>query len=119
MQIVFAFLMMSMMFIFLPRAAVSGGRIADVLETELSITDPEQPKQFKAQFEPRIEFRDVSFRYPGAPDNVLCNINFTAQPGETTAFIGSTGSGKSTVVNLIPRNLCNMPIVHLQGELLK
>lgn len=103
MQIVFAFLMMSMMFIFLPRAAVSGGRIADVLETELSITDPEQPKQFKAQFEPRIEFRDVSFRYPGAPDNVLCNINFTAQPGETTAFIGSTGSGKSTVVNLIPR----------------
>jgi ATP-binding cassette subfamily B multidrug efflux pump len=103
MQIVFAFLMMSMMFIFLPRAAVSGGRIADVLETDLSVVDPEQPEQFKAHFEPRIEFRDVSFRYPGALENVLCNISFTVQAGETTAFIGSTGSGKSTIVNLIPR----------------
>jgi ATP-binding cassette subfamily B multidrug efflux pump len=103
MQIVFAFLMMSMMFIFLPRAAVSGGRIADVLETELSITDPEQPEQFKAHFVPQIEFRDVSFRYPGALENVLCNISFTARAGETTAFIGSTGSGKSTIINLIPR----------------
>ncbi len=103
MQIVFAFLMMSMMFIFLPRAAVSGGRIADVLETEISIHDPEQPEPFKTPFVPQIEFRDVSFRYPGAPDDVLCNISFTARPGETTAFIGSTGCGKSTVVNLIPR----------------
>jgi ATP-binding cassette subfamily B multidrug efflux pump len=103
MQIVFAFLMMSMMFIFLPRAAVSGGRIADVLETEVSINDPEQPKSFKTPFVPQIEFRDVSFRYPGALDNVLCNLSFTARPGETTAFIGSTGCGKSTVVNLIPR----------------
>jgi ATP-binding cassette, subfamily B, multidrug efflux pump len=91
------------MFIFLPRAAVSGGRIADVLETETSINDPEQPKSFKTPFVPQIEFRDVSFRYPGAPDNVLCNISFTARPGETTALIGSTGCGKSTVVNLIPR----------------
>jgi len=103
MQIVFAFLMMSMMFIFLPRAAVAGGRIADVLETELAITDPDQPRQFKDPFRAEIEFRDVCFRYPDALENVLHNISFTARPGETTAFIGSTGSGKSTVVNLIPR----------------
>jgi len=103
MQIVFAFLMLSMMFIFLPRAAVAGGRIADVLETELAITDPDQPRQFKDPFRAEIEFRDVCFRYPDALENVLHNISFTARPGETTAFIGSTGSGKSTVVNLIPR----------------
>jgi len=103
MQIVFAFLMMSMMFIFLPRAAVSGGRIADVLETEISITDPEEPKQFSDPFVGKVEFRDVCFRYPGALDDVLHNISFTALPGETTAFIGSTGCGKSTVINLIPR----------------
>lgn len=103
MQIVFAFLMMSMMFIFLPRAAVSGGRIADVLETELVVTDPEAPKRFAEPFTGKIEFRDVSFRYPGAQADVLHNISFTARPGETTAFIGSTGCGKSTVVNLIPR----------------
>jgi ATP-binding cassette subfamily B protein len=103
MQIVFAFLMMSMMFIFLPRAAVSGGRIADVLETDLAIADPPEPKRFNDRLDGRIEFRNVSFRYPGALDDVLCDINFTANPGETTAFIGSTGCGKSTVVNLIPR----------------
>jgi ATP-binding cassette subfamily B multidrug efflux pump len=103
MQIVFAFLMMSMMFIFLPRAAVSGGRIADVLDTEITITDPADPKQFAEQLRPEIEFRNVTFRYPGALDDVLHNISFTARPGETTAFIGSTGCGKSTVVNLIPR----------------
>jgi ATP-binding cassette subfamily B multidrug efflux pump len=103
MQIVFAFLMMSMMFIFLPRAAVSGGRIADVLETGTVINDPEDPKQFKAPFVSQIEFRSVSFRYPGALDDVLHDISFTARPGETTAIIGSTGCGKSTVVNLIPR----------------
>jgi ATP-binding cassette subfamily B multidrug efflux pump len=102
-QIVFAFLMMSMMFIFLPRAAVSGGRIADVLETEISINDPQEPKQFRSPFVPEIEFRDVCFRYPDAPDYVLHDISFTARPGETTAFIGSTGCGKSSVVNLIPR----------------
>ncbi len=103
MQIVFAFLMMSMMFIFLPRAAVSGGRIADVLETEAVIKDPENPKQFSDPFVNQIEFRNVSFRYPGALDDVLHDISFTARPGETTAIIGSTGCGKSTVINLIPR----------------
>jgi ATP-binding cassette subfamily B multidrug efflux pump len=103
MQIVFAFLMMSMMFIFLPRAAVSGDRIADVLATDLAITDPEDPKPFGDPFTPEIEFHDVSFRYPGALADVLHNISFTARPGQTTALIGSTGCGKSTVVNLIPR----------------
>jgi ATP-binding cassette subfamily B multidrug efflux pump len=103
MQIVFAFLMMSMMFIFLPRAAVSGGRIADVLGTEVTITDPKDPLQFKVPITGEIEFRNVTFRYPGALDDVLHNISFTALPGKTTAFIGSTGCGKSTAINLIPR----------------
>ncbi len=103
MQIVMSFLMLSMMFIMLPRAAVSGDRIAEVLETAPSICDPEQPQTFPTPFRGVVEFRDVGFRYPGADENVLCGINFTAQPGQTTAIIGSTGSGKSTVVNLIPR----------------
>jgi ATP-binding cassette subfamily B multidrug efflux pump len=103
MQIVFAFLMMSMMFIFLPRAAVSGDRIADILETETTINDPQDPQPFKDPFVSKIEFRNVSFRYPGALDDVLHDITFTARPGETTAIIGSTGCGKSTVINLIPR----------------
>ncbi|MCD4803169.1 MAG: ABC transporter ATP-binding protein/permease [Anaerolineales bacterium] len=103
MQIVMAFLMMSMMFIFLPRAAVSGERIADVLETEIVIKDPDDPKSFPDPFIGQIEFQEVSFRYPGALDDVIRDINFTARPGETTAFIGSTGCGKSTVINLIPR----------------
>ncbi|MBN2385714.1 MAG: ABC transporter ATP-binding protein [Anaerolineales bacterium] len=102
-QIVFAFLMMSIMFIILPRASVSAGRIADVLETEPTIKDPQEPKQFAVPFKGTIEFRKVSFRYPGADTDVLHDINFTIQPGQTTAFIGSTGSGKSTLVNLIPR----------------
>jgi ATP-binding cassette subfamily B protein len=103
MQIVMSFLMLTMLFIFLPRAAVSGDRIADVLETEPTIRDPEEPKGFDGASRGRIEFRDVSFRYPGAMEDVLCNITFTAEPGKTTAFIGSTGCGKSTLVNLIPR----------------
>jgi ATP-binding cassette subfamily B protein len=103
MQIVFAFLMMSMMFIFLPRAAVSGDRIADVLETEVVIKDSDTPQEFKKTFSGEIEFQDVSFRYPDAQDDVIQNISFIANPGETTAFIGSTGCGKSTVINLIPR----------------
>jgi ATP-binding cassette subfamily B protein len=103
MQVVFSFLMMSMLFIFLPRAAVSGQRIADVLAVKLSILDPAQPKQFDPAQKGVVEFRNVSFRYPDAEENVLCGITFTAKPGQTTAIIGSTGSGKSTVVNLIPR----------------
>jgi ATP-binding cassette subfamily B multidrug efflux pump len=103
MQIVMAFLMLSMMFIIIPRASVSGGRIADVLETKPTINDPQEPQPFKEPFSGTIEFRNVSFRYPEALEDVLHNITFTAHPGQTTAFIGSTGSGKSTVVNLIPR----------------
>ena len=103
MQIVFAFLMLSMMFIFLPRASVSGERIADVLASRASIRDPKNPKLFDREFQGLIEFKNVSFRYPGAEEDVLHDISFTARPGETTAFIGSTGSGKSTIVNLIPR----------------
>ncbi len=103
MQIVFSFLMLSFMFIILPRASVSGGRIADVLETTPVIQDPPSPRQFSQPLTGTIEFRNVSFRYPGALEDVLHDITFTAQPGQTTAFIGSTGSGKSTIVNLIPR----------------
>jgi ATP-binding cassette subfamily B multidrug efflux pump len=103
MQILFAFLMLSMMFIILPRASVSGDRIAAVLETKPVIRDPQTPKQFPEPFKGMIEFRDVSFRYPGAEEDVLHNISFTAQPGQTTAFLGTTGSGKSTIVSLIPR----------------
>jgi len=103
MQIIFAFLALAMLFIFIPRAAVSGDRIADVLEKKNIVVDPDQPKSFKKDFVNKIEFRDVSFRYPDAEEDVLHDLNFTIQPGETTAFIGSTGCGKSTVVNLIPR----------------
>ena len=103
MQIVMSFLMLTMLFIFLPRAAVSGDRIADVLETDPVIHDPEQPKQFSGSSQGLIEFREVSFRYPDALSDVLHDITFTAEPGQTTALIGSTGCGKSSVVNLIPR----------------
>jgi len=103
MQIVMSFLFLSMLFIILPRASVSADRIADVLDTELTIKDPEKPKRLPEPFRGNIEFRNVSFRYPGADEDVLHNINFTARPGQTTAFIGSTGSGKSTIVNLFPR----------------
>ncbi len=103
MQIVMSFLMVSMMFIFLPRAAVSGTRIAEVLETEPSIQDPDVPRSFPEPFRGVVEFRNVSFRYPDAEENVLCEMSFVAEPGQTTGFIGSTGSGKSTVINLIPR----------------
>jgi ATP-binding cassette subfamily B multidrug efflux pump len=103
MQIMFAFLMMSMMFIFLPRAAVSADRIAEVLETEPAIRDPQQPVKFPEPFKGMVEFRDVCFRYPDAEEDALHGISFTARPGQTTAFIGTTGSGKSTIVSLIPR----------------
>jgi len=103
MQIIMAFLMLSMMFILIPRAAVSAGRIKEVLETENSITDPENPLKYKEDFTPVVEFKNVNFRYPGGDDNVLENISFTAKKGETTAIIGATGSGKSTLVNLLIR----------------
>lgn len=103
MQIVFAFMMLSFLFILFPRADVSANRVADVLETEITVVDPPQPKSFPQPFRGRIEFKNVSFRYPDAEENVLCNLNFVAEAGKTTAIIGTTGSGKSTVVNLIPR----------------
>jgi ATP-binding cassette, subfamily B, multidrug efflux pump len=103
MQIVMAFLMFSFMFIMVPRASVSGDRIYEVLSTEPHINDPKKPKVFSPSFRGSVEFRNVSFRYPGADTNALENISFTAKPGQTTALIGSTGAGKSTVVNLIPR----------------
>jgi ATP-binding cassette subfamily B multidrug efflux pump len=103
MQILFSFLMLAMMFIMLPRAAVSGDRVADVLETEPVIKDPQEPRRFGEPFTGTVEFRNVSFRYPGAEEDVLHNVSFTAQPGQTTALIGTTGSGKSTIVSLIPR----------------
>jgi ATP-binding cassette, subfamily B, multidrug efflux pump len=103
MQILMAFLMLAMMFIILPRASVSGDRIAAVLETEPVIKDPQEPKTFPTPFKGTIEFRNVSFRYPAAEEDVLHDISFTAHPGQTTAFIGTTGSGKSTIVSLIPR----------------
>ncbi|MGB9640153.1 MAG: ABC transporter ATP-binding protein [Anaerolineales bacterium] len=103
MQIFFAFMFMSMMFIILPRASISADRIADVIETEPSIKDPLEPKHFPEPFQGVVEFREVCFRYPDAEENVLEDINLKACPGQTTAFIGTTGSGKSTIVNLIPR----------------
>ena len=103
MQIIMSFLMISMMSIMLPRASVSARRINEVLETENSIKDPQNPKKLDTTKKGLIEFKNVSFRYPDAEENMLNNISFTAQPGKTTAIIGSTGSGKSTVINLIPR----------------
>ncbi len=102
-QIVFSFLMLSFMFILVPRASVSAGRIADVLETEASILDPVKPQRLPDPTRGVVEFDRVAFRYPGAEVDVLHDISFTALPGQTTAFIGATGSGKSTLVNLIPR----------------
>lgn len=102
MQIIMAFLMMAMMFILIPRASVSGERIADVLATDLTVVSPEKSKA-PEQCRGVVRYENVSFRYPSAEDDVLHDIDFTAMPGHTTAFIGSTGSGKSTVVNLLPR----------------
>lgn len=102
-QVVMSFLMMSIMFIMIPRAAVSADRIADVLETDPSIKDPNNPKNLPKAITGQVEFQNVTFRYPGAEADILHDISFTAEPGTTTAFIGSTGSGKSTIVNLIPR----------------
>lgn len=103
MQIIMSFLMISMISIMLPRASVSAKRIDEVLSKKLSIKDPEHPKTWLPEKKGYIEFENVSFRYPDADTDVISNITFTAKPGETTAFIGSTGSGKSTLINLIPR----------------
>ena len=103
MQIVMAFLMISMISIMLPRAAVSARRINEVIDTVPSIKDPEETKKFDTNKKGLVEFKNVSFRYPDADTEILEDISFTAEPGKTTAIIGSTGSGKSTVVNLIPR----------------
>jgi len=102
-QIMFSFMNLSMLFIFIPRAAISGDRIADVLETPILIQDPVEAKKLPEPVQGKVEFVDVDFRYPGAEEDVLHDINFTALPGQVTSLIGSTGSGKSTVVNLIPR----------------
>lgn len=103
MQVIMSFLMISMMFIMVPRASVSADRISQVLETEASIKDPQNPKKFNKNKLGLIEFKNVNFRYEGASEDVLHNISFTAKPGQTTALIGSTGSGKTTLINLIPR----------------
>lgn len=103
MQIIMSFMMISMMFIFVPRAAVSAVRIAEVLETENKILDPKEPKDFDETKKGLVEFKDVFFRYEGAKEYALSDINFTAYPGQTTAIIGSTGSGKSTIANLLLR----------------
>ncbi len=103
MQIVMSFLMVSMIFIMAPRAAVAANRVAEVLDTEPVIKDPKQSKPFLPEKKGVVEFKNVTFRYPGADEDVLLDISFTANPGETTAIIGSTGSGKSTLINLIPR----------------
>jgi ATP-binding cassette subfamily B multidrug efflux pump len=111
-QILFAVLMAVFMFVFVPRAAVSAGRVREVLDTEPTIRDPEQPARLTRvdvsgngahPTGGRIEFREVEFRYPGAQDPVLHDVAFEANPGETVAIVGSTGSGKTTLVNLIPR----------------
>lgn len=103
MQIIMSFLMITMMSIMLPRAGVSAVRINEILDTKATIEDAKMPKEGIKEKKGYVEFKNVSFAYPDAKENVLSNISFTAKPSETTAIIGSTGSGKSTLVNLIPR----------------
>ncbi|WP_443626360.1 ABC transporter ATP-binding protein, partial [Catenibacterium sp.] len=103
MIIVMSFLMVAMIAVMLPRASVAANRVAEVLNTEPTIENPVQITSFDEDKKGLIEFKHVSFKYPGADEPVLNDIDFTARPGETTAFIGSTGSGKSTLINLIPR----------------
>jgi ATP-binding cassette subfamily B protein len=102
MQILMSVMMATLMFVMVPRAAASANRINEVLDIEPKIADPSEPVT-PAQTRGVVEFRDVEFRYPGAQEPVLCRVSFVARPGETTAVVGSTGSGKSTLINLIPR----------------
>lgn len=103
MHIIMSFLFIAMIFIMIPRASVAAGRVYEVLSTDLSIKDPDDVQAFQTSKKGLVEFKGVTFKYPGAHEAVLSDINFTAEPGKTTAFIGSTGSGKSTLINLIPR----------------
>ncbi len=103
MQIIMAFLMISMVSVILPRAMVSAQRVSEVLKVDVAVKDAEKLQRFNDHEKGTIEFKNVSFRYPGADEDVINNISFKACPGEITAFIGSTGSGKSTLINLIPR----------------
>ncbi|MEG0855168.1 MAG: ABC transporter ATP-binding protein [Terrisporobacter sp.] len=103
MQIVMSFLMISMVSVMIPRAAVSAKRINEVLEADIEIKENKMPDNFNEDKKGIVEFKNVSFKYPDAEEDILHEISFTARPGETTAFIGSTGSGKSTLINLIPR----------------
>ncbi len=101
MQVLFAVMTAVIMFVMVPRAAVSAGRVREVLDTQPAIVDP--PSPVSPLRRGLVEFRDVEFRYPGAEEPVLRDISFTARPGQTTAIVGSTGSGKSTLINLVPR----------------
>ncbi|MEG0313761.1 MAG: ABC transporter ATP-binding protein [Erysipelotrichaceae bacterium] len=103
MQIIMSFLMISMVAIMIPRAGVAANRIMEVLNSNPSILDPKNAEDFNENLHGVVEFKNVCFKYPGAEENILDNINFIAKPGQTTAFIGSTGSGKSTLINLVPR----------------
>jgi len=103
MHIIMSFLIVSVTFMMMPRAGVSAQRISEVIETQPAVKDPEKPVKFDPDRKGHIEFQNVSFKYPGADDYVLRDVSFRAGPGETIAFVGGTGSGKSTLINLIPR----------------